>query len=93
MVICCQGCEYKTVGKQHLKQPIQAVYRGIEYPCDRGKKTDIRWCYPIPLTDFPCDKCGAQCVSELQLEIQKRNYHALRNAASVGIFHRTWMNV
>ena len=33
------------------------------------------WCDPIPLTDFPCDKCGVQCLSEEQLEIHKNSYH------------------
>ena len=32
-------------------------------------------CFKIPLTDYPCDKCGLQCLSKDQLEIHKRSYH------------------
>ena len=40
-------------------------------------ETHSSWCVPIPLTDFPCDKCGAQCLSEDELEIHKNSYHTL----------------
>ena len=32
-------------------------------------------CHPIPLTDFPCDNCGLQCLSQEQLELHKSSYH------------------
>ena len=32
-------------------------------------------CFKIPLTNYPCDKCGLQCPSEEQLEVHKRSYH------------------
>ena len=33
------------------------------------------WCQPIPLTDFPCKKCGAQCIDEKELETHLSSYH------------------
>ena len=40
MAICC----HKTAGKQHLKQRIQAIHRGIEYPCKHCGYTAINLC-------------------------------------------------
>ena len=40
-------------------------------------------CHKIPLTDFPCDMCGLQCLSEEQLEIHKRSYHAKESYQNV----------
>ena len=44
MAICCQWYEYKTAGKQHLKQHIQAIHKGIEYPCDHCGYTARNLC-------------------------------------------------
>ena len=37
------------------------------------------WCQPIPLTDFPCKKCGAQCIDEKELKTHMISYHKKYN--------------
>ena len=45
-------------------------------------------CQLIPLTDFPCTKCGAQCLNETELEKHISSYHIKDSHQELGAYSK-----
>ena len=74
---CCD-CESQTdfdYDKNVATEDFLCFYCEILLQAGEDLELHKSWCQSIPLTDFPCKKCGAQCVDFEELETHMRSYH------------------
>jgi hypothetical protein len=75
---CCD-CESQTdldFDKNYAKfKEFICFYCEILLKAGEDLELHKSWCQPIPLTDYPCKKCGAQCIDEKELETHMNSYH------------------
>ena len=76
---CCD-CESQTeldFDENDDKEEFLCFYCEILLQAGEDLELHKSWCQPIPLTDFPCKKCGAQCVDEKELDTHMSSYHKM----------------